>query len=160
MSQGGGPINQQLQSALMAQYPMAQGQMPSGQIMPGMSLPQQQGNQAMVQSLGGAQQPQYPAPQAAPQAPQGGGSSFANLMHALMTNPAAFTGGQGGGFAQTLAANPATVQQAVAPQAAPNPIPDFIAAQQAAAAQAAATPPPAATGDPNNPGGFSGGGSE
>ena len=36
-------------------------------------------------------------------ASQGGQANYAQLMHALMTNPQAFTGG---GFGQTLAANP------------------------------------------------------
>lgn len=110
---------------------------------------------------------------------QGAQGGYAQLMQALMSNPQAFTGG---GFGQTLAANPmqwgmqqqpgqqfpgvspqaaamaAWQPQMPAPQAAANPIPGLVAQQQAAQ-QAAAMPPVAATPSPdlNNGTGGSGG---
>lgn len=96
---------------------------------------------------------------------QGAQGGYAQLMQALMSNPQAFTGG---GFGQTLAANPmqwgmqqqpgqqfpgvspqaaamaAWQPQMPAPQAAANPIPGLVAQQQAAqAAPATAAAAPA-----------------
>lgn len=166
MSQGGA-LQPQIQAALMGQYPMGQQTAGGPQMAPGMQQ-SLQGNQATVQQPGsGPQQQGYAMPQGQGSwMPQGGQQpGYMDLMRSLMTNPAAFTGG---GFGQTLAANPqggVSPQAAAlaswqpptpAPQAAANPIPAFVAQQQAAQAatqQAAAQPPP----PPVDPGGGNGG---